>query len=229
MAEAQAETNQRLLKLHELFADYLTLHLGREDTFSRGVEQLQHAWDAQLASLHKALAPLAHKSPPAALSPAPTRKRVRVRNVFGDTHEYLFETVTETTPEPPSGSGQAPPDAFLRLPLVVRSEMGEYLGIAGRAERAFCLNDFLGLLGKSYPPPRQFTCLWTPRLSGWELDLEQSQAVRPERFQLLLEPEFTPKGNQVALLAKLDIDGKDIPTPNLYAFIRRMKAIVENM
>lgn len=248
MALAQEQTNLRLGNLHELFANYLTLHLGREDAFTRGIEQQQSAWAAHIDQLQALLAPLAERRAsvaplstplptpiPAPAPAAPQRKRVRVLNMYGGVNEYVFETLPERSDAEAGGAAEraseprAPDPTFLSLPLVVRSEPGEYLGIAGRAERAFCLNDFLGLLSKSYPPPRHFSVCWTqrqPDAAIWRLDIEQSDVIRPERYSLELEPAVTPKGNQVALLSQLSIDAKDAPTPNLYALIRRMKALV---
>lgn len=260
LVQAQAETNQRLSKLHELFADYLTLHLGREDQFTRGIEQLQRSWDEHLTQLRRLAAERAEQPapptpdpktpPPRAAAPIePRRKRVRVENMYGGVSEYLLETAPDAGRPQASGAKEdaakdagpdptvvlrprpaaAPDEEFLRLPLVVRSEQGEYLGIAGRAERAFCLNDFLGLLKKSYPPPRHFAVQWSPGAgrASWRLEIEQSDAIRPERYRLELEPAVTPKGNKVSLLSQLLIDGRDAPTPNLYALIRRMKALLE--
>ena len=154
LAEAQSETNTRLLKLQESFADFLSLFLAREDLIGRGLETLHKQLANHLEHSESGLHTLAQEiiqgldALRAAMPLPPEQKSVLVRNSYGDTTRYFFQsgtassetvasrtTVSPTAPE--SGEHLQPPQGLLRAPLVVRSETGEYLGIAGRSEGAF--------------------------------------------------------------------------------------------
>ncbi len=256
MARLHAETNERLQRLHELFADYFTLQLGRDDALTSQVRDLHLRLCEALETggLAEGATPIPEPAIPAAPerpegeSPArdirPRTKVVTVRNMYGDESVYRLETrdaeaaapvgaepepVQSTTPAQPAEAetdfwrAAEPPGRLLSLPLVVRSMQGEYLGIAGRSERSFCLNDFLDLTERCHPPPRHFSHCWERRDDAWRLSLEQGEVIRPLRYVLFVETVETPRGNAVTLLSQLHVDGHETPAPNLHAFIRRMR------
>ncbi len=250
LAEAQKETNFRLLKIQESFTDFLSLFLAREDLLGRGLENLSTQLAGHLQHSESGLQTLAQdiihglEALREALPLHPEHKSVLVRNSYGDTTRYVFqsrspsagaeagESRTDSEPDAEMKNAQAakehlelPPDELLSAPLVVRSEAGEYLGIAGRSEGAFCLNDFIALLQKTYPAPQHFSLEWQKQQTGWSLTAEQAQAIRPIRYALYVESSTTPKGNAVAVLLRLDRNGREQPGPHLYTFIRRMRAM----
>jgi len=227
LAQAQGQIIQRLASLQETMADFLSLHLSREDAFTAGLNTLKTAWREELAALRQSLEPAGRSEPVPVLVPAPSgRKVVTIRNILGEATDYLFETtelrsaVAETVARQ---LGNPPPERFLGLPLVVRSEQGEFLGVAGRAWGAFALRDFLDLLVRAYRAPRHFEQRWERRGLGWRLTLEQVEALRPERYALDLEQARTPRNNDVAMLSRLAMGGEDVPPPNLYGFIRQLR------
>jgi len=268
LLEAQQHANRRLDALQELFADFLTLHLSREDAFSQGLVELKRSWNRHLEKLAQ-MAP-AQAAPPPPNVEAPGRpKRVLVRNAYGQRQEYvissephvappadgatsagaeqphLADTAAETphsaveskgyTSQAPAGpsSGPAPaplpgtpPETLLQMPLVVRTGADEYLGVAGKTEGAFSLQDLLDLVRRAYSPPLHFSSEWQHSRKGgggFRLHLEQEEAIRPRMYALEVEPARTPRGNEVALLTDFEIQGSSMPPANIYAFIRQMK------
>jgi len=107
----------------------------------------------------------------------------------------------------------------------VRSGQTEYLGVAGRAERHFCLQDLLALIERSFAGPSAFRFKWSVAAPGWRLLARQAQADKPQDYGLWIERIRTPRGNDVALLTRFEINGAETPSPNLYVFIRQMKAL----
>ncbi|MFW5735549.1 MAG: hypothetical protein ACOCWR_10865, partial [Oceanidesulfovibrio sp.] len=113
------------------------------------------------------------------------------------------------------------------LPLVVRSEMDEYLGVAGKAQGSFSLDDLIGLVAETFPPPGTFGVSFSPTEHGasehdggsWTLTLHQESG---QRYRLVLERITTPRGNDVVVLSALEVDGQDMPPANLYLFIKQM-------
>lgn len=234
LLRAQQDTNRGLNALQETLADFLSLHLTREDAFSRGLEELKNTWQQHLQSL-------AAHPPPTEQQPRPLSgpKRVTVRNVYGESNEYLIESSpaptaapvspTPTFPQAHADEPSAPSETFLDLPLVVQTGAREFLGVAGKSEGAFSLRDLIGLVQRAYAPPRHFSSVWraVPDVAGrWRLHLEQEDAIRPLVYDLEMESVQTPKGNDVALLSRFEVQGAEMPPPNLYAFIRQMKELL---
>ncbi len=207
-ARAQAEANAKLGGLGEIIADFLSLHLAREDTFAQGVEEIKRAWSRQLRLLHE---------PP----PAGRARRVTVRNAYGDSSDYVIESAPHSQT---NGGAEAPPDSLRKLPLVVLSSAGDYLGIAGKGAGSFSLEDFSALHATAFPPPHHFSETWSRLAEGWLLELEQQEVIRPATYALLMDAVQTPKGNDVALLRSFSIGGRELPGANLYTLIKQMRA-----
>lgn len=189
-----------------------------------------------------------------AYGPLPRVTHVAVRNTYGEVQRYTLATGENAVPPTPAQADAAPPTPvqteslpheettvqqepsgpvlplgdYLELPLVVRSEMGEYLGVAGKALGSFSLGDLVELVEESFPPPKSFHIRFEPgeergvELSpgaAWTLLLKQDSG---QRYRLLLERTTTPRGNDVVVLASLEVDGQDVPPANLYLFIKQM-------
>lgn len=121
-----------------------------------------------------------------------------------------------------------PSRGYRELPLVVRSEMGEYLGVGGKNLGAFSLEDLTALVDRTFTPPANmpFEVRYQPAseavgASGpaWTLRLDQSTG---QSYRLELERTTTPRGNDVVVLSALYVDGQDVPPANLYLFIKQM-------
>ncbi len=187
----------------------------------------------------------------------PRVTHVAVRNTYGEVQRYTLATGENAVPPTPAQADAAlptavrsvqaeslpheetnsqqdpsgpvlPPGDYRELPLVVRSEMGEYLGVAGKALGSFSLGDLVELVEESFPPPKSFHIRFEPRQdrgvelspgAAWTLLLDQDSG---QRYRLLLERTTTPRGNDVVVLASLEVDGQDVPPANLYLFIKQM-------
>ncbi len=247
LAEAQQETNLRLLKLQESFADFLSLFLAREDLIGRGLDDLGSHLENHLEHSDSALLALAQEMGSGLeelrnAMPLPLEeKSVLVRNSYGDATRYVFQRPAERNERTEragtsasaenkdasaSGTEPTPSVAFLDAPLVIRSGGGDYLGIAGRSEGAFSLNDLFALFWKSFQPPQHFNLSWESVAGGWILRAEQTQVIRPMLYVLHLEASTTPKGNAVVVLHHLERNGREQPGAHLHTFIRRMRAMV---
>jgi hypothetical protein len=237
LAGLQAQANQRLEKLQEALGDFLSLHLAREDVFGRGVGELRRAWEEQARglgqSMEQAVARVLDQAsavqPPGPPEPEVRRRRVvTVRNAFGGKSRYVLETseepeggeAAEPVPAPgPAHAAEEPPRALLELPLVVRFDKGEFVGVAGRSMGAFSLQDLEELLRGADP---HYALSWSREDGAWRLAAEL-QARPGERYRLDLVRATTPKGNDVALLKTLYTDGREVPPANLYALIKRLR------
>lgn len=224
LGELQNRTNERLDKLQELMADFLNLHVAREDTFSRGMEDLRQAWSEQLGALERMFGQ-------AGESQQGRDRRILVKNAYGGTSEYVFRSAEEdqaqhgqeTVAEPRGAEEVMPPDELLGLPLVVETGHGEYLGVAGKAAGPFSLSDFFQLLDYRYPQPRHFSLAWRRLQHGWQVQAEQADTVRPKQYLLEVRRTRTPRGNLVALLEKLEENRVDLPPANLFAVIKQLR------
>ncbi len=212
-ADLQLKANERLDTLQELVADFLTLHVSREDTFSRGLEELRTLWSGQLEALQRNVSSGPRQSP---------AKRVKVTNAYGGSSEYVLESQGKES-EALHQEAPAPPDDLLGLPLVVQSGPQEFFGVAGKSAGHFSLNDFTELLARTHHGGQAFTLSWDKQDQGWQLLARQEQAIRPEDFTLLVQQATTPRGNQVAVLKHYMVKGEEAPPPNLYGYIKQLK------
>lgn len=174
------------------------------------------------------------EKPTAAPAPAnqPRETIIQLTNSFGDAVEYRMKSraaqaAVATVPIPPqsgksdSGKDDSGMDGPLwTLPLVVKSEQGEFLGVAGRAHRNFSLRSLADLLKASG--------------LGWSIALTQgprgprflasssgsTKPTTPRDILLDLESTVTPKGNAVVRLTGFQRDAEETPTANLYILIR---------
>lgn len=232
LARLQRESNERMSRLQESVADFLTLYLGREDTIAKGLIELTSSFREAMRQLPQA--------------PSRTTRRVRVENAFGDVNEYVLSSEqatlstgpdergedlhkakpeeAEAKPSPDGGPGAWPDADFLSLPLVIRTEQGEYLGLAGKLDPQFSLQAFSDLLESRYHPPRHFTLSWN-REGEERVLLARQTAARGQSYTLRLRATTTNKGNAVVHLHGLEIEGREVPPAYLYTFIKQVKEL----
>jgi DNA-binding transcriptional MerR regulator len=148
-------------------------------------------------------------------------------------------TPEEVRPEAPLDAASAPQADFLEMPLVLRSERGEYLGVGGRGAGPFSTSDLMGLMSGRFTVSNAFSFHWEARdgggagkggpgaPGGWSLRAAQGQGPEGKGYLLELERARTPRGNDVVLVWSLEVDGKEVSPVFLHNFIRQMMDMAE--
>lgn len=116
-----------------------------------------------------------------------------------------------------------PGDAFLDLPLVIRSGRGEFLGVAGRQHGAFTPRALLALMRSSQRAGRDVQLGWEREQEHWVLRVAVCEAGREQHLVLMLRGTVTPSGNRVARLEHMIVDGNEVPDGVLVSLFRQIK------
>lgn len=121
---------------------------------------------------------------------------------------------------------QGPSVDFMRLPLVFKSEQGEFLGVSDRqTSQHFSLRDFVYLIHKNAGGRKDVDTVWQ-RLggAGWRLVIHESAPLsgRRKSHHVDVERFTTPMGNLVARLVDLCFDGQTMPPFLVYELFRQI-------
>ncbi|MFV0422991.1 MerR family transcriptional regulator [Oleidesulfovibrio sp.] len=116
-----------------------------------------------------------------------------------------------------------PPRRILTLPLVFQSSRGEYLGVAGKARGRFSANDLKALLAMTFFPPERYNQQWEQDGAGWWMLLTQPESENPREFAIYMEETVTPRGNIVASVLRLAVNGTMEHPVELHNFISEMQ------
>jgi len=103
----------------------------------------------------------------------------------------------------PEGPAE-PPRQFFGLPLVARTEQGQYISAGGKSRGRFSLNDLKAMLIYGFTPPNHFTLRWERHGQGWWLYMEQENSDRT--IHLLLMELPTQKGGSVTEILQIRQD-----------------------
>lgn len=133
-------------------------------------------------------------------APAPRLERPRVDRAV---------TVAATAAE-----GDRPQAAMLDMPVAVLSADGEFLGVTVPGTGALTLSRFEAWLCRNGSGAR-----WTRQGDRWTLQVRQDGQARDFRFV----QAATPRGNTVARLETLALEGEPASDAELQAFLRRIK------
>ncbi len=192
------------------------------DRLAAKLDELVQAQNHRLDAMERALeglgARMAEGKPaePGADTRADTRVRakkiVNVRSPEGHVDSYALEDE--------EGSDEnglaAPPPEFLSLPVVIRTEQGEFLGVPGKLE----VTPFVRVLEDMGREQGAVLTKWVQAGDDWIFDLTRGDGVRLEHH---FSATVTPRGNEVANLARLDVDGERTSWPTLVDYFRRIK------
>lgn len=132
--------------------------------------------------------------------------------------EYVRQRVEKDNPLRPR-----PGEAFLDLPLVIRSGRGEFLGVAGRQRGAFTSRALLALMRSSQRAGRDVQADWEREGGHWVLRVAVCEAGREQHLVLMLRETVTPSGNRVARLEHMIVDGNEVPDGVLVSLFRQIK------
>lgn len=115
-----------------------------------------------------------------------------------------------------------PPRHFFSLPLVVRTEQGQYISVGVKSRGGFSLNDLKAMLIHGFTPPNHFTLRWKNHGRGWWLSLEQEAG--PRFIHLLLMELPTQKGRNVAEVLQVRQNGDALHPAEIRGIINSFSA-----
>jgi len=118
-----------------------------------------------------------------------------------------------------------PSEAFLDLPLVIRSERGEYLGVAAPNKGTFTPKSLVGLIQTSASAERSVDIHWDRDRNHWVLKVltTDPRTGREQALVFMLAETRTPSRNLVARLAHLIVDGNEVPDNFLLGFFKQLR------
>ena len=139
------------------------------------------------------------------------RKIVNVRDSGGEVRSYALEK------EAAGAAGlEQPPDAFLATPIVILNDQGEFLGVPGRLDLA----GFVEILVREAEEDGASLSRWEREGDGWIFVMDMPGG---NSHALHFVATTTPRGNQVVLLERLDVDGAETSSQFLQEFFRQVK------
>jgi len=119
-----------------------------------------------------------------------------------------------------------PPSDFLSSPLVICSD-GEYLGVQGRGQKHFSLEDFVQLIERKMSDSMDVTTSWKKQNGHWVLVIRTVDVAsqREQNIVMVSKQTLTPSSNTVTEIIRLNIDGNDAPDALLLTLFRQLKSV----
>ncbi|MBG0791638.1 MAG: MerR family transcriptional regulator [Desulfovibrionaceae bacterium] len=200
LATAQARAEQRLRKVESALKRLLEAEAANREILAalleeRSGEVSAESFSPQPEPEHKVRA----------------RKIVNVHGPEGGVESYALE---EEEPRPVPHA--PPPDEFLNTPIVIRNDRGEFLGVPGRLPLA----GFLEILVREAEEGGSSLSNWSRLDDAWVYTIDSPGR---ETHALHFIATTTPRGNQVALLDRLDVNGRRTSPGFLQEFFRQVK------
>jgi len=219
LATAQAKSERRMEKVEAALDRLLEQEVKNGETFSRLLAQPgSPAPDSPHGS-----------TSPGDGAPAPERMRARkivnVRDSAGEVSSYALEkdeaaTAPEPAPEPDPAQEpvrlEQPPDELLAMPIVIRTEQDEFLGMPGRLP----LSGFVEALVRDAEERGASLSRWQAEGGSWVF---LTQVPGGSAHTLRFTATTTPRGNGVALLDRLTVEGREATPRFLQEFFRQVK------
>lgn len=131
----------------------------------------------------------------------------------------LAALAAKNAPEP----GVRPPQALLDMPVVVRSDTGEFLGVTLKSGGPVTLARFETFLADRARAMGQVRSQWLRQGQDWTLRIEHNSQASDHHFVQAV----TPRGNTVARFASLSVGGKPASEHVLQAFLRQVKETLD--
>jgi DNA-binding transcriptional MerR regulator len=136
-------------------------------------------------------------------------------------------TVAATEPEPQDKAaeetGEEPPPEFFTLPMVIRSEKGEFLGVPGRDGRHLSIGNFLELLEQQVRTPGKLPVHWRGEGDAWVMEVKLGKPPYHQDHIMEIEHMTTPRGNRVAWLKSMRIGENEVPESFLATFLKQLR------
>lgn len=147
------------------------------------------------------------------------KRLVRMRQEKDAVEEMLLHVVGIG-----NNRGKIPPAAFLDLPLVVRTQRGEFLGVAGRGSLKFSVRKLVTHVRRGAQGGRHVAVNWVRDDDRWGLYIRFSLSDGEHReYELDMAETLTPKKNLVACLGGMKVNGEAVPADYIRDFFRKIR------
>jgi len=120
-----------------------------------------------------------------------------------------------------------PPADLAPLPVVIFSELGEFLGVTDKKGRPFTLKEFQAFLERRAAGLGKFDSTWSSDQDAWVLTFGGSGPSSGQIHDHYFRRTKTTKGNLVAHFYQLRINGNVVTKAFLHAFLRQIKDSLE--
>ncbi len=200
LVTAQAKSEQRLMRIEKSVKELVELQKNGTPDNTELVNEIRDAI-AGLGSL---------KQPERITA----KKVVTIKKENGDSDSYAFES---------DQSSIEPEKDFLELPVVIKSENGEFLGMPGKPGHPFTLNELIYLL--TSVREQNVTRIWRKEGREWVLSFK---APEGQLHELYFQRTRTPKGNIVSFFGRLDIESETQSPAFILTFFREVRDLIEN-
>jgi len=202
-------TSRRVGRVEKLLEDLFTLH-NRSNT-------LQNELLAKLESLADVPGQIDYAARPSS-SGSPQEPEPAVAEEPA-APEYAPRAHTSVLFEPPSD--------LAPLPVVIFSELGEFLGVTDKKGRPFTLKEFQAFLERRAAGLGKFDSTWSLDQDAWVLTFGGSGQSSGQIHDHYFRRTKTTKGNLVAHFYQLRINGNIVTKAFLHAFLRQIKDSLE--
>lgn len=200
LVTAQAKSEQRLMRIEKSLKELVELQKnGSPDSITI------------LNEIREAVAGIGGLQQPERVT---ARKVVTIRKDSGESESYEFAS---------DQSAIEPEKDFLELPVVIKSENGEFLGMPGRPGHPFTLNELVFLL--TSVRENNVSKIWRKEGREWVLSFKAPEGALHE---LHFQRTRTPKGNIVSFFERLDIDSETQSPAFILTFFREVRDLIEN-
>lgn len=147
-----------------------------------------------------------------------------LRRTLQEERERAAQAGRTTAQRDEAAIPQAPSEAHVAHPLVLRSQNGSFLGVTDRQGQPLNLAGMLRLVEGGGPAGagRIVASCWDRAGADWCLTVSVL-TPRPRSYLLVTRPLRTPSGNEVTLLTEMRVDGRAVPRDFIVQMFRNLR------
>lgn len=144
----------------------------------------------------------------------------KLRRENADMERYIVNKIRQSNP-----LHSKPSPLFMSLPLVIRSQLGEYLGVTGRSKEHFTLKNLISLMQRNASAKKQIDIEWDHDDEGWLLKVKAKDRMADgmQQFLFALREKITPSKNLVVELTRMVVDGNTVPESMLLSLFKQIR------
>jgi len=143
-----------------------------------------------------------------------------LRRQNADMEHYIVSKIRQSNP-----LHSKPSQLFMSLPLVIRTQQGEYLGVTGRSKEHFTLKNLISLMQRNASANKQIDIEWDQDENGWQLRVKAADKAAGDKREFLfaLSEKITPSKNLVVELTRMVVDGNTVPESMLLSLFKQIR------